>query len=253
MLTPQEVSGRVFSKALMGGYNMAMVDEFLDELTEDYTALYKENAALKTKLKVMVDKVEEYRATEDSMRAALLTAQKMAENLVAEAEAKKAELLKDVDATIRQRQEELSREVAQEEQRLENAKAKVAAFLEKSRALCQEQLSALDHISQEELTPAAVSVPVVEEVKQEETAAAIEESLRSAFSLNFSVAFEKDEEETEEEEEPATIVETVQEVVSQPSEPLKEEDADSIYSEFHTTRRINISELKFGRNYDSND
>ena len=90
MLTPQEVSGRVFSKALMGGYNMAMVDEFLDELTEDYTALYKENAALKTKLKVMVDKVEEYRATEDSMRAALLTAQKMAENLVAEAEAKKA-------------------------------------------------------------------------------------------------------------------------------------------------------------------
>jgi cell division initiation protein len=236
----------------MGGYNMAMVDEFLDELTEDYTALYKENAALKTKLKVMVDKVEEYRATEDSMRAALLTAQKMAENLVAEAEAKKAELLKDVDATIRQRQEELSREVAQEEQRLENAKAKVAAFLEKSRALCQEQLSALDHISQEELTPAAVSVPVVEEVKQEETAAAIEESLRSAFSMSFSSAFEKDEAE-EAKEEPATIVETVQEVVSQPSEPLKEEDADSIYSEFHTTRRINISELKFGRNYDSND
>jgi len=254
MLTPQEVSGRVFSKAVMGGYNMAMVDEFLDELTEDYTALYKENAALKTKLKVMVDKVEEYRATEDSMRAALLAAQKMAENMVAEAEAKKAELLKDVDATIRQRQEELSREVAAEEQRLETAKAKVAAFMEKSRALCQQQLSTLDQISQEELTPAVVSAPVVEESKKEETAAAIEESLRSAFSLNFSVTAEDDEKEEEiPEEEPATIMETVQEVVSQPSEPLKEEDADSIYSEFQTTRRINISELKFGRNYDSND
>ena len=74
MLTPQEVSGRAFSKAAFGGYNMAMVDEFLDELTDDYTSLYKENAALKAKLKVLVDKVEEYRATEDSMRAALLTA-----------------------------------------------------------------------------------------------------------------------------------------------------------------------------------
>ncbi|MBQ2830397.1 MAG: DivIVA domain-containing protein, partial [Oscillospiraceae bacterium] len=34
MLTPQEVSNRAFSKAVMGGYNMSMVDEFLDELTD---------------------------------------------------------------------------------------------------------------------------------------------------------------------------------------------------------------------------
>ena len=57
MLTPQEVSTHAFTKAVMGGYNMAMVDEFLDELTDDYTALYKENAALKAKLKVLVEKV----------------------------------------------------------------------------------------------------------------------------------------------------------------------------------------------------
>ena len=43
MLTPQEVSTHAFTKAPLGGYNMAMVDEFLDELTDDYTALYKEN------------------------------------------------------------------------------------------------------------------------------------------------------------------------------------------------------------------
>ena len=71
MLTPQEVSNHAFAKAVMGGYNMAMVDEFLDELTDDYTSLYKENAALKAKMKVLVDKVEEYRSTEDAMRAAL--------------------------------------------------------------------------------------------------------------------------------------------------------------------------------------
>ena len=93
MLTPQEVSGRAFSKAAFGGYNMAMVDEFLDELTDDYTSLYKENAALKAKLKVLVDKVEEYRATEDSMRAALLTAQRMANTMVEEAEEKKSLVL----------------------------------------------------------------------------------------------------------------------------------------------------------------
>ena len=73
MFTPQEVSEKVFPKASFGGggYNMASVDEFLDALTEDYTALFKENVTLKAKLKVLAEKVEEYRATEDSMRDTL--------------------------------------------------------------------------------------------------------------------------------------------------------------------------------------
>ncbi len=98
MLTPQEVSTHAFTKAMMGGYNMAAVDEFLDELTDDYTALYKENTTLKAKLKVLVEKVEEYRATEDSMRATLLTAQRMADSIVHEAEAKRDQLLREAES-----------------------------------------------------------------------------------------------------------------------------------------------------------
>ena len=84
MFTPQEVSEKTFPKtsALTAGYNMAAVDEFLDPLTEDYTALYKENAALKAKLKVLAEKIEEYRSTEDAMRTTLVTAQKLATKLV---------------------------------------------------------------------------------------------------------------------------------------------------------------------------
>ena len=85
MLTPQEVSGKVFPKASFGGYAMNVVDEFLDTLTEDYTNLYKENATLKAKLKVLAEKVEEYRATEDAMRSTLLTAQRMAAQMVQDA------------------------------------------------------------------------------------------------------------------------------------------------------------------------
>ena len=83
MFTPQEVSEKVFPKASFGsgGYSMASVDEFLDALTEDYTALFKENVTLKAKLKVLAEKVEEYRSTEEAMRQALLTAQKMAAKL----------------------------------------------------------------------------------------------------------------------------------------------------------------------------
>ena len=89
MMTPQEVASHAFAKATFGGYNMAMVDEFLDSLTADYTALYNDNAILKGKLKVLSDTIEEYRATDNAMRRTLLAAQQMAEAMVHEAEEKK--------------------------------------------------------------------------------------------------------------------------------------------------------------------
>ena len=95
MMTPQEVASHAFAKATFGGYNMAMVDEFLDSLTTDYTALYNDNAILKGKLKVLSDTIEEYRATDTAMRKTLLAAQQMADAMLHEAETKKATLVQD--------------------------------------------------------------------------------------------------------------------------------------------------------------
>ncbi len=86
MLTPQDVTNREFDKAVFGGYDIAAVDKFLEEIFQDYSALYRDNATLKSKLKVLVDKVEEYRNTEDAMHLALLTAQKTAREMTEEAE-----------------------------------------------------------------------------------------------------------------------------------------------------------------------
>ena len=131
MLTPQEVSERAFSKASFGGYNMSQVDEFLDILTGDYTALYNENAVLKNKMKVLVEKVEEYRPTEEAMRKALMTAQRMADELIREAEEKKADILRRAESDVRTRMDALSSEVRAEEYRLEQAKQATCGFVEK--------------------------------------------------------------------------------------------------------------------------
>ena len=103
MLTPQEVSERAFPKASFGGYNMGQVDEFLDILTADYTSLYNENAVLKSKMKVLVEKVEEYRSTEDAMRKALMAAQQMADDLIHQANQKRDEILKNAEQTAQQK------------------------------------------------------------------------------------------------------------------------------------------------------
>ena len=141
MLTPQEVSEHAFAKASFGGYNMAMVDEFLDVLTADYTTLYKENATLKAKMKVLVDKVEEYRSTEEAMRKALLTAQKMADELVAQAEAKKAELLKNAETEAKARIAELQQDIRSEQMRLTAAQNATAAYVGKLKELYQHESS----------------------------------------------------------------------------------------------------------------
>ena len=57
MITPQEMRDIQFDKAVFGGYDMDAVDDFITNVTNDYTALYKENAVLKNKLKVLWSKM----------------------------------------------------------------------------------------------------------------------------------------------------------------------------------------------------
>lgn len=235
MLTPQEVSTHAFSKAVMGGYNMAMVDEFLDELTDDYTALYKENAALKAKMKVLVDKVEDYRATEDSMRATLLTAQRMADSIVREAESKRDGLISEAEAAAQTRINELRREIAEMEARLEQGKQELARFITSSQELCRKELEFLDQLPKIEVA-APVVAPV--EAEKDTAVAEIEEKVMAAFQ-----AVEVPQEESV--EEPA--VDEIADIDYSEADPFAEEESIA------ATRRINLSDLKFGRNYSEND
>ena len=225
MLTPQEVSGRAFTKAAFGGYNMAMVDEFLDELTDDYTSLYKENAALKAKLKVLVDKVEEYRATEDSMRAALLTAQRMANTMVEEAEEKKKALLAGAEDEARAKIGALQEQIAEEQRRLNAAKAATADFVQKTREVAQAQLALLERVP--DMTPEQIADDADRAAQPEADVVAIEEKILSTF---------RPAEETAPAEGP------------EPEEEKPVEPDDSPFVET-ASRSIRLDDLKFGRNY----
>ena len=98
MLTPQQIDQVSFGRSTFGGYDMQQVDEFLEPLTEDYVTLYKENALLKSKMRVLVGKLEEYRKNEASMKDAVINAQKTCDKMVAEAEAKFAKMLSNASA-----------------------------------------------------------------------------------------------------------------------------------------------------------
>ena len=165
MLTPQEVSEHAFAKAGFGGYNMAMVDEFLDQLTEDYTTLYKENAVLKSKMKVLVEKVEEYRSTEDAMRKTLLTAQRMADEMVKEAQESKAAMVRQAEEETRERVSALRQEVEAEQLRLTAAQNATAAYVAKLKELYQHELDYLGSLSKLAPSPAAPAEEAAGEIQ----------------------------------------------------------------------------------------
>lgn len=130
MFTPQEIQEKTFTKAVFGGYDMQTVDDFLEPLTEDYITLYKENAVLKSKMKVLVEKLEEYRSQEQSMRKAILSAQRTADAMIAEAEKKCARLMADTAGTVQEREVDSSNVVSQEQERINCAKKAALNFID---------------------------------------------------------------------------------------------------------------------------
>lgn len=86
MYTIEDVKNIVFTRAGRG-YNTDEVDEFIEEVVSTMEAMQKNSDALMQKLGVLADKIEEYRAQENSIHSALLTAQRMADQVMKEAQA----------------------------------------------------------------------------------------------------------------------------------------------------------------------
>jgi len=180
MLTPQEITSKEFGKAVFGGYDMAPVDSFIESVAKDYADLYKENAVLKNKMKVLVEKIEEYRATEDAMRMALLTAQKMAKEITDEAEKKSRTMVEDAERVAREKIEEYRAEVAHEKAKVDAVKVETGTYLNKVKALFGEQIAFFEKLD-EVVGPVEVANPVEvaaePQVEAEKKAEEIEKSV----------------------------------------------------------------------------
>ena len=221
MFTPQEVSEKVFPKASFGGgYSMSAVDEFLDALTEDYSTLFKENVTLKAKLKVLAEKVEEYRSTEEAMRQTLLTAQKMAAKLVQEAQTEKDNMLAEARAETAQEVARLADETKAAEQKLAMAQ-ELADFIRRSDELCQAQSAFLQTLPELELVPAQ---PTADAAPSDAVVSGIEQDILTQYKAQAPQQEAADEEH---------------------DAKLPPVDGSAAPNEF----AFDLGELKFGRNY----
>ena len=189
MITAQDIREKGFERVRLNGYDMAAVDEFLEELADDVAASQKENAVLKSKMKVLVDKIEEYRANEEALNSAILSAQKLAVQIENEARQRAAATIAEADKKAQDTIGSIAARADAEEKRLADAKAACAKFFEAAKALCNTQLEEIDAI-RTDMGVQAPKAPAKAE-KVEDTVRAIESSaarMQTELSLDLSDA-----------------------------------------------------------------
>ena len=172
MITPQDIKEKTFEKAVFGGYDMAAVDSFLDEISTDLALLQRENATLKGKMKVLVDKVEEYRGNEDALRMAVLSAQRLGNLIEREAKEKADTMLANAEAEADRLTRDARLEVEMEKARLEEAKEASAKFVENMELLCNRQLSFLEKLGDMDFVKEHRAKSIVDVVPEEPAAVA---------------------------------------------------------------------------------
>lgn len=200
MITAQDIRDVKFSKSL-GGYKTSEVDMFLDDCADTVEALAAANSENERKMQVLAESIVEYRDREDSIRTALLSAQRMSDTVIAEANDKAADIVKAAEEEAAQVKAKAEETIAAELAELKRIKSEVAAFKARLFATYREHLTLIGILDGEEEADECGVAPcddepqeevVVQEETATESAVAADEQpqdVMDAVGLDFS-AFE---------------------------------------------------------------
>ena len=171
MITSQDIRAKGFEKAVFGGYDSASVDQFLESIARTMDDQVREISTLKSKMKILANKVEEYRSTEEAMRLALVSAQQLAAQIEADAKEKAQSIIDDATGQSLEILSDLKKQIASEDAKLDAAKASYAEFMAEAREMCQRQIRFLDELP---MNIDGVAMPEILPVESEEEEAEID-------------------------------------------------------------------------------
>ena len=134
MITPLDIENKKFSKQMVNGYSVEEVDDFLDELTVDYTKNYKEVNELRAKVDELNKSLVQYKTIESTLQNTLVMAQTTAE------EVKNSQ--KKVD--------ELNNEIVIRQKELDDVKKQFDIYKAKMESLLISQLELIKDINKED-------------------------------------------------------------------------------------------------------
>lgn len=166
-LTPMDINNKEFKRGLRG-YNPEEVDEFLDEIVDNYEELYKENSKLKEKITSYSEKVDHYTKIESTIQNTLVLAQNAAEQAKSSSQ-KEAELIvKNANETAQKILDKAHNDVLEINSEFERVKQEFIKFRAKYRNFINTQLETFDDLEKDLNKNYSIAKPVEEEPEVEE-------------------------------------------------------------------------------------
>ena len=153
MLTPNDISNKRFEKSPFGGYKPEEVDSFLSEIAVSYERLYEAKEAAEEKMEVLAEKLEEYRANEDSLRTVLLVAQKLGDNIIRDSKAKAEVIISDAEGQVKQVFSESEDKINKERETLATLQKETAEFKKRLIAMYKQHLELISLMPEQEEKP----------------------------------------------------------------------------------------------------
>lgn len=205
-MTSKDIASKKFEKAKgFGGYKIDDVEDFMDRVAEYVEQLENEKRDMEKKLAVLADKLEEYRADEDSLRTALLGAQKLGDSVIKESKTKAEIILRDANIKAEKIIGDAHLKADEEQRRLESIKRSVSEFKKDIIALYRGHLETIiSTIPEMDVKPEAPEAEAADEPEEPtvqldraETAPAPAETAAPSDTLEFTVTSDEDEEEPE--------------------------------------------------------
>ncbi len=130
MVVPEKFFDIEFNKAMAFGYRTEDVDEFVTKAIEIIKALQEENQELAEKMGILAESLEKYREDEESLRSALIGAQKLGDSILKDSRSKAEVILRDATTQADHIIEEAHARLERERAEYERLKAEVATFRE---------------------------------------------------------------------------------------------------------------------------
>lgn len=150
MITPLDIENKKFSKQMMNGYSVEEVDDFLDDLTADYSRNYKESTELKAKVEELTQNLEHYKTIEETLQSTLVMAQTTAEDVRKVAQQQADQIITEAKGIAQKKASDIDNEIMAKKKELDDVKKQFDIYKAKMESLLISQLELLKDINKED-------------------------------------------------------------------------------------------------------
>ena len=150
MITPLDIENKRFSKKTLNGYDPEEVDEFLDELTKDYTIIYKKISDSEKEVEDLTAKMEKYTQIESTLQNTLLMAQSAADEVKNAAQKQADQIIREAESSARQITNNIDIQVTEKRKELEELTKQFDVYKAKMESLLISQLELLKEVNKDD-------------------------------------------------------------------------------------------------------